>query len=129
MKRPCADEHELTPDSCRFCWLYNNDEKHNRMWGGNGVLKPSVWKHAKTFVVAVAKHAAAGFKVVPLEVFEARMSECSKCPNYDAAGDSCRLCGCKLQLKARWVEQQCPDTPPKWTVYKAEEEKSNVSRN
>lgn len=33
MPRPCETWHAERPD-CRLCWLYANDPRYRRLWGG-----------------------------------------------------------------------------------------------
>lgn len=35
MTRPCTCDQAAT---CRLCWLWHNDERYNRLWGGDGAV-------------------------------------------------------------------------------------------
>ena len=61
---------------------------------------------AKNFVKAVANHVASGVEDSETEELERRLSICSMCEHRNE--DSCSVCGCNLESKARWKEQVCP---------------------
>lgn len=78
-----------------------------------------------TFARAAGRRVASGFKNVSPEVEAARLAVCRSgagltpdqttsghCDRYDAAGDRCSQCKCKLAghvlAKARWASEDCP---------------------
>lgn len=67
---------------------------------------PGKWEMAKNFAKSLKNHAVDGFKKSPLEVMENRLMKCSLC-DYRVESN-CSVCGCNLELKASWKEQECP---------------------
>ena len=57
---------------------------------------------------ALATHALAGFPEADDDIVAARLATCRACDRFDAARVVCRDCGCYLQIKTRWSDQQCP---------------------
>ena len=57
---------------------------------------------------------AQGHPVTNHDEVNRRLEICKTCDKYDKASESCRLCGCNLNLKTRLESAHCPDTPPKW---------------
>jgi hypothetical protein len=45
---------------------------------------------------------------------ERRHGICRKCNKYEADFRQCRVCACFVPLKIQWVDETCPDDPPKW---------------
>ena len=70
---------------------------------------------------ATMQHAVNKFKDVPEEVFKRRISICESCPLFNT-NRSCDKCGCNMDLKAKWPQQQCPLN--KWEKYE-EDNNSN----
>jgi Family of unknown function (DUF6171) len=103
--RPCTCERE----TCRLCFLYHNDERYNRHWGGQGLDRdhPGFASKAWTFGKALISHVSHGMKTLPKEKQDERLKICHGCPLFDRG--SCRKCGCNIELKASWVEQRCPE--------------------
>jgi hypothetical protein len=73
---------------------------------------PGIIRKALNFSKALASHAASGSKLVDDETFNQRIELCLLCP--ERAHDVCSKCGCPIDKKASWAEQQCPADPPKW---------------
>src|SRR5262245_51428511 len=73
-----------------------------------GPEEPSFLAKAATFAGAVAAHVAAGMPIVDDDEHARRLDICRDCPEFIADRTACRLCGCSLIVKARWVEQHCP---------------------
>jgi hypothetical protein len=73
---------------------------------------PNLIRKALNFTKALAEHATNGSRLVDDATYEARLDVCALCPHryYDACGK----CGCPVDKKASWAEQQCPDDPPRW---------------
>jgi hypothetical protein len=76
---------------------------------------PGLARKALNFLRAKTSHVLAGSVEVPDEVWEERVNTCMLCPNR--ALDACSLCGCPVNAKAKWAEQACPDTPPRWQAW------------
>jgi hypothetical protein len=36
--RPCHADHELRPEACRLCWLYEHDAAYRALWDGQAVV-------------------------------------------------------------------------------------------
>lgn len=79
---------------------------------------PSVWQQARNLGKAVVQHVAGGMRLVPREVFEERIRTCEACPHFDKGPRKCKICGCFMDLKASWADQQCPDDPPRWYAFR-----------
>lgn len=75
---------------------------------------PGMIQKAKNFAAAAQAHARSGFATVDSEQQQRRLNICKGCPQYDAAKDSCRACGCPLKRKSLWKTSQCP--LQKWDV-------------
>lgn len=73
---------------------------------------PGVWKKALNFTKALAAHAVAGSVMADDETWAARLDVCMMCPSR--AFDTCAECGCPVDKKTSWAEQECPANPPKW---------------
>jgi len=73
---------------------------------------PGLLRKAFNFSKALAENAKTGIKLVEDNVYETRLELCLLCP--ERAHDFCSKCGCPIDRKASWVEQQCPADPPRW---------------
>jgi hypothetical protein len=73
---------------------------------------PGLLRKALNFSKALAEHAKAGMRLVEDTVYETRLELCLLCP--ERAHDTCSKCGCPVDKKCSWAEQQCPADPPKW---------------
>lgn len=91
----------------------------------DGDSGPSIINKAINFGSAVLKHVGTGFKKVPLEVLNERLSICKSCENYIKDADSCKICGCNLSVKCSWCSSACPMNPPKWREYKQNSDTTN----
>jgi len=65
-------------------------------------------KEASTFL-------ANGAPVVEPEVYTKRMKACYDCEHI-TENIKCGICGCHMEMKAKWGTASCPDTPPRWKV-------------
>jgi|TARA_R110000744_G_scaffold281190_1_gene393121 hypothetical protein len=65
------------------------------------------------FIKEGAKFLQAGMPVVKADVYTERMRTCYECPELKE-NLSCGLCGCNMEMKAKWGTASCPATPPKW---------------
>jgi hypothetical protein len=75
---------------------------------------PGLLRKALNFSKALAEHAKAGMKPVEDNIYETRLELCLLCPAR--AHGVCSKCGCPIDKKPSWAEQQCPADPPKWVV-------------
>lgn len=52
MTRPCSCDRTTT---CRLCWLWHNDARYNRLWGGDGAVnaRPAPWGGGKPAAAVV----------------------------------------------------------------------------
>jgi len=78
-------------------------------------LPRKVWNYAQ----AVAAHIAAGSPEVTEAEYRERLDACNTCEKR--VENDCGICGCPIDEKARWREQQCPFTingkpAPKWPL-------------
>lgn len=73
---------------------------------------PGLIRKGLNFTRALAEHVAAGKPLVDDATFEARLDHCMVCEHRNV--DVCSKCGCPVDAKARWSEQECPDDPPRW---------------
>ena len=83
---------------------------------------PNFFNMLKNFSSEVIKFAKGGFKYVSPEDYEERLDTCFKCPHVRNPGLRCGLCGCNMELKAKWKTSHCPDTPARWKPQKIEKE-------
>ena len=83
---------------------------------------PNFFNMMKNFSSEVIKFAKGGFKYVSPEDYEERLDACFKCPNVRNPGFRCGLCGCNMELKAKWKTSECPDVPARWKAQKIEKE-------
>ena len=47
--------------------------------------------------------------IAPQEIQDARLAVCATCPSKDPAQDFCNACGCVTFMKARIIDQFCPE--------------------
>jgi hypothetical protein len=73
-----------------------------------GGQPPGLLTKAANFGKAIVSHVAAGRPEADAATVAARWATCRACPMFDAAGVTCRACGCVLEIKIRWAEQRCP---------------------
>jgi hypothetical protein len=79
---------------------------------------PNFFNMVKNFSSEVVKFAKSGFKYVSPEEYEKRLDACIKCPHVKNPGLRCGLCGCNMELKAKWKTSHCPDNPSRWNDIK-----------
>ena len=77
---------------------------------------PNFFTMVKNFSSEVVKFAKSGFQYVSPEDYEERLDTCIKCPHVKNPGLRCGLCGCNMELKAKWKTSHCPDNPSRWKV-------------
>lgn len=124
MIRPCScDRCEIgkpyDTSQCRLCWLYYNNNKYHKLWGGEQEL-PSLIQQGLNAVAAIANRVRSNFENVSKEDFEKRLLICGQCPNKTESW-RCTKCGCFLNIKAKWSSEKCPEN--KWPLIMVEEKK------
>jgi len=67
---------------------------------------PSTITMAGNFAKAVASHVVSGAKNAPVELLQARLEQCSICPQR--VDNRCSICGCYIEAKAAMLNQPCP---------------------
>jgi hypothetical protein len=57
---------------------------------------------------------------LPIVTYEGRIAACAACGNSETAafGLACSLCGCNMNIKARFLASKCPEN--RWTEIDAE---------
>jgi hypothetical protein len=121
----CQCQH---PGFCERHHLVMTPTQHARCQAGTfrdrqkpAESPPRLVEMGLSFMVIAARHAAGGFKLVPLKLAEERHALCKSCEHYDAAKDQCNVCGCPLKRKTTWAVARCPLKQPKWGEWKAGE--------
>jgi len=74
------------------------------------------------FINSVANYAKNGFKNVPENIRQDRLSICKSCEFLIESTVQCAKCGCFLAIKTKWATEKCPID--KWL---ATEENENAS--
>lgn len=90
---------------CKHCNL-QVDGKHKDK---NIISKCRVFSKlnkVKNYTKAFIQHTITGSVKTPKDLKELRLSICSDCRHY--SNGSCLYCGCNLESKSSWMEQQCP---------------------
>ena len=72
-------------------------------------LGPSVIQMGWNLTKAIAMHVKDGMSKVSTKEYEERLKICDDCPLRDKNRCTHMKCGCKLNLKARWKSEKCPD--------------------
>lgn len=69
----------------------------------------------KIFIQSLIFHINNGLPKSTIEEIRFRYNICTQCPHFDNNKSQCKLCGCNLSLKKRfmnklaWADQKCPD--------------------
>lgn len=71
------------------------------------IQAPDLLTKAVNFASAVVTHVAAGMPTASPELKAARLAVCEPC-DQRLPGGTCVGCGCNLDLKASWEDQECP---------------------
>ena len=69
-------------------------------------LPPTMVEKASTFISSVKDFISDGCKLVSEEEYKDRLKICDGCE--ERKGNSCNICGCNLQLKAKGKTFKCP---------------------
>jgi len=77
---------------------------------------PDFWQQIesfKKFTMDVGQTAVTHNSImVSPEDFESRMQTCKECPEFNPEQKRCYLCGCYMELKAKFTASTCPAS--KW---------------
>lgn len=101
----CPEENPCSETTCA---------KYRALWFAQATDEPSLIRKALNFGKAAAKHIANGSRLVTQQVYEERIAICRACPSHlyfiKNNAERCKhpSCGCYLQKKLRWAEQECP---------------------
>ena len=68
---------------------------------------PGPFEQGFNFAVSMVHWLAEGAPVVDEPTLNARLSECAKCPSWDASERRCLACGC-YTLKHHMATEKCP---------------------
>jgi hypothetical protein len=71
-----------------------------------GQAMPSVMNQIKSAAAALGHHISTGMVKLSDEDYNKRMSICGGCERFTDS-KRCLECGCYMETKARWQEQQC----------------------
>ena len=80
----------------------------------------NIFKLTVKFVAEAANYIKQGRPNVTPDQYEERLNICDKCPHKQEGSHNatCGLCGCKIELKAKWATTTCPDKPARWPEIK-----------
>lgn len=81
---------------------------HHERIAGN-IQEPSITQKAINYASAEIKHTYNGRGEVSPEVYDYRMNICKSCPLFVESNKTCLKCGCYLETKCKWIEQECPE--------------------
>ena len=76
------------------------------------VKEPNLIKKGFTLGKALFKYASEGFPNVSKEVYEERLLTCNGCEFLNRKKETCMVCGCVIEYKARMETESCPQK--KW---------------
>ena len=74
--------------------------------------KPDLIIKAYNLLKASYKRAKGGFQDVDTSTYYDRIHTCSRCPELDLIELECTVCGCPIEIKAKWKTESCPKN--KW---------------
>lgn len=75
-----------------------------------GLLRqPSLSQQARSLATSLWDWACSGFAVASHDEQRRRMNICAVCPQWDAAANRCRICGCQLAAKIAMRTEHCPE--------------------
>lgn len=93
---------------CRVCWLFHHDERYKKKW-----TEPTLIEKAKNFAAELQKRINSNFLNVTDSQYAERLQICEGCPNRSSDW-TCNLCGCVLNVAAKWATKDCP--AKKWPL-------------
>jgi hypothetical protein len=74
--------------------------------------KVSFLDRAKSIIKATTKHVLSGAEHVSEEEYLKRAKECDSCIHFIKKDNVCGICGCIMDVKAKWKTSECPKN--KW---------------
>ena len=86
---------------------------------------PPLHTQAVSFVMAMGKLAADGFRLADEEEFKRRVAICESCGRFNSRTGRCRECGCYGKIKAKGRIWECPEG--KWQKQTEEKVESVVN--
>lgn len=92
------------------------DEKYTELRAKYQPDLPPLTTQGLEALKAIADEAASkllGEKSISYEQYQARLDICKGCPEITAE-KRCTLCGCFMEVKARFRTRNCPANPPRW---------------
>ena len=80
----------------------------------------NIFKLSIQFAKELGEYIKKGAPNVTLDQYEERLKICNTCPKKEEGThfNKCGLCGCNIELKAKWATSECPDKPSKWPKLK-----------
>ena len=81
---------------------------------GKIIEPPNIIQKAGNFITASVVHMLNGSPEVDEETQKKRLDICEHCPLFRASERMCVPCGCNVDVKTKWADMSCPDTPPRW---------------
>ena len=72
------------------------------------IKEANLIEKAVNFVESVVEYVSIGQPKVSNEEYDKRLQICSECPLFTKKR-SCTICGCNMDLKAKWKTSKCPD--------------------
>lgn len=48
------------------------------------------------------------YKTVSVRNYSHRLRSCCECWALDEENNTCKICGCKILIKAKWLTEECP---------------------
>lgn len=116
LKRGMRKHPELSPQEAYLKIIHETDKRKEnnepvtpkKGCCGNKKDKPlpPISKRVKNYVEAKFEHIVAGKPLVDVDEFLRRISICKKCDSFNA-DYHCAECGCPMNIKATWSEQNC----------------------
>jgi len=73
---------------------------------------PSFLDKVKSIIKDTSKHLVNGAKNVPKEEYLRRATICNSCIHFIEKENKCGICGCLMDVKAKWKTSECPKN--KW---------------
>jgi len=76
------------------------------------MVKPNLMVKAYNLLKASYRRAKDGFEDVDASTYYDRVHTCSRCDELDLEELECTVCGCPIEVKAKWKTESCPKN--KW---------------
>ena len=70
--------------------------------------KPSFLDKVKSVIKDTTKHVFDGATLVSKEEYLKRAEICNSCVHFIKKDNSCGICGCWMEVKAKWRTSKCP---------------------